>query len=591
MTALPQELTSHVPESAAQPAPMRHGAAFLGFVLLACLFTFPAVLRLGSHILGMDDAHYFVWELWWFHRAVFELHTDPLHTNLLFYPTPSVPLIWSTPVNLLPGMALVGLVGPVAAYNLLVLSGLVLAGYGAYRLAYRFVKRRDAAFLAGLIFAFAPAHMAQVMDGHLGVLTIQWVPFSLLALLRLHDRLSWSRAAVFALTLALVLGSDLYVAIYFLGTLGLAGAVWALKHRPAPRFLAWAGGATMAAVLAVLPFHLPTWRNLQGATTNAEQGLTVHQFGQDVVQLLLPAPFHPLFGRVSWPLYGHITNRDAWGTLGLTVLVLAALALWKRRDALTRFWAWVSGIALVGSLGTYLNVAGPTRVPLPYLLVTYVPVIKSLRVPDRLAEVTALGLAMLAAAGSAWWLTRLGRRALWVFAGLLAAIGLEYLVHAPFPTTSAAVPGFYQALATNPAAGALLEIPNGDANWGGPTHTWMYYQTVHHRPLVVGHTHRIPNGALDYIYHTPIVDTLAHVGWGGLPPELRGPAGRAGFQRLADDGITHIVVHEIPGVFAGAGYQRLVADLTRLLGAPVYQEPGMAAFLTPAPHVRLGHGR
>jgi hypothetical protein len=442
-----------------------------------------------------------------------------------------------------------------------------------------------------MVFAFAPAHMAQVVGGHLGVMTIQWVPFCLLALLRLRDRPGLARAAVFALTLALVLGSDLYVAIYFLGTLGLVGAGWAVRHRPERRFLAWAGGGAIAALLAVLPFHLPTWRNLQGAATTVDQGLTVHQFGEDVVQLLFPSPFHPIFGRLSASLYGHVTNHDAWGTLGLSVLALAALALWKRRDALTRFWGWVSAVAIVGSLGTFLHVAGPTRVPLPYALLTYVPVIKNLRVPARLGEVAALGLAMLVAAGAAWWLPRLGRRGRAVFVGLVAAIGVEYMANAPFPTSAAAVPAFYQALAQNPRAGALLELPNGDANWGGPTHTWMYYQTVHHRPLVVGHTHRVPDGALDYIYGTPLVTALAHVGPDGLPPALRGRAGAAAAQQLADDGITHVVIHRVPGLCDEPVYGRMVGQLTELLGAPVYQEPGMAAFVTPPPHVRPRHGR
>ncbi|MFN3428798.1 MAG: hypothetical protein ACK46X_02470, partial [Candidatus Sericytochromatia bacterium] len=475
--ALPHEPMT-APEAPA-PARVAHWPAAIGFALMALVMTLPAAPRLATHILGAGDSAYFVWELWWFHHAAFVRHADPLLTDMLYHPQSGVPLIWSTPINLLPGMVLVGLLGPVMAYNTLVLAGLALAGYGAYRLAFALVGDRRAAFLAGLIFALAPAHMAQLAGGHLGVMSVQWVPFCALALLSLYAAPTWRRAGLFGLTVALVAATDLYVAAYFFGTLAVAFVgyhAWRDRARLlSPAFSLKAAIAAVAGLAATVPFHVPTWRTLQGATSNTAQAATVDRFGQDLLQLLLPAPGHPLLGWLSHPLSGRIANTDSWGTLGWVALALAGIGLWRRRDDLTRFWALFTGLAVVGALGTWLHVAGAKLLPMPYMLAVQLPVIKSLRVPGRLAEIAALGLAVLAAAGAAWWFNRLGERARWAFVALGAAIALEYAAFMPFPTTSAAVPPFYRTLAADAPARAILELPNGDENWGGPTHRWMFY--------------------------------------------------------------------------------------------------------------------
>lgn len=584
MAALPDDPWPAAPAAQAPPARPAHWPALVGYLAVAFALTFPGVLRLGSHTLGTSDALYFVWELWWFHHAAFVLHTDPLVTPLLFHPTPSVPLIWSTPVNLLPGMALVGLLGPVGTYNLLVLTAIVLSGYGAYRLAWHGVRDRRAAFLAGLIFAFAPAHMGQVIVGHLGVLSVQWTPFCALALWRLAEAPSWRRAAVFAVTTALVAGSDLYVAIYFFGALALGFVgfgLWRDRARfLAPAFWGRAGVAGLAGLAAVAPFYLATWRNLQGASTTTVQGATVDRFGQDLLQLLLPAPTHPLFGALSRPFAGAIANQDSWGTLSLTAVALAGLALWKRRAWPVGAWGAFTAVALVGSLGTALMVAGAKLAPMPYAIAAQLPVLKALRVPGRLAEIAALGLGLLAAYGLAWWLPRLGDRAPKVFGALVALVGLESLIAMPFPTSPTAVPAFYRSLAATPGGGALLELPNGDLNYGGPTHRWMYYQTIHQRPLVFGHTHRVPNGVSTYYWNDPVVRAIARMGYNGRPLDLAPSDRRSAAGRLAGDGVSHVIVHRVPGMVGAETFALWQRELTELFGAPVYTDAEMAAFET-----------
>jgi hypothetical protein len=71
---------------------------------------------------------------------------------------------------------------PILCYNLLFLSTIVLSGLGMYLLVRELTGHALAAFVAGLVFAFAPYRLAQ--SSHLQVLSSQWMPFVLYGLTR-----------------------------------------------------------------------------------------------------------------------------------------------------------------------------------------------------------------------------------------------------------------------------------------------------------------------------------------------------------------------------------------------------------------------
>ena len=73
----------------------------------------------------------------------------------------------------------------VLCYNLLFLSTFVLSGLGAFLLVRELTGSPRAAFVAGLLYAFAPYRIGQF--SHLQVLSSQWMPFALYALRRYFD--------------------------------------------------------------------------------------------------------------------------------------------------------------------------------------------------------------------------------------------------------------------------------------------------------------------------------------------------------------------------------------------------------------------
>ena len=89
-------------------------------------------------------------------------------------------------IQILPVYALTGNI--VFSYNLLFLSTFVLSGLGTYLFVREVTGSQRAAFVAGLIYAFAPYRVPQF--AHLQVISSQWMPFALYGLRRYFDRVT-----------------------------------------------------------------------------------------------------------------------------------------------------------------------------------------------------------------------------------------------------------------------------------------------------------------------------------------------------------------------------------------------------------------
>ena len=186
---------------------------------------------------------------------------------------------------------------PILCYNLLFLSSIVLAGLGMYLLVRELTGNTLAAFIAGLLFAFAPYRLPQ--SGHLQVLTSQWMPFVLYGLLRyFHTRRLRPLAGA---TLALVaqnLSSGYY--LLFFMPFAVAFALWQVVHlglwRNRRMWLELSGAAVAVAAMTA-PFLLP-YGALRGQGF-AERSLNeVFRFSADVYSYGTASGEQQLWGTV-----------------------------------------------------------------------------------------------------------------------------------------------------------------------------------------------------------------------------------------------------------------------------------------------------
>ena len=594
----------------------RHLLALLGYGVLTIIVTYPAALRLSSHIPGGGDAPWFLWQLWWFKHAIVDLRQSPLVTDLLYYPLTQVPVNWQSPFNEIFGISLQGSIGLVASYNLLVLGGFVLSGYCMYLLTLRVIRRNDLAFVGGLIFAFSAYHGVRGL-GHLSLATVQWLPLALLLLINFWQHPSPRRAVAAGVGTALAALASPYYLAYFLLPVGIVGATYVAVYRRTElrRPELWRNAAIMILVGGALaaPFY---WDYLRSspeqvdAAQKAAAGVSV--YSADLASWLLPARENPIWQNVTRSFYRRFfSGNRAESTLFFgflpPLLALGSLLLRPRRgQSSLRFWQALAVVGFLLSFGPVLHVLQkPVLGWMPYRLFMLLPGAYAFRAPSRVGITGILAAIILA-----MWVVKvvMEKRPAWPWRGLLTGWSILLLVNLsvgfPYPSTSARIPALYETIRSNPNPGALLELPSGEI-YQDDTSWYMYFQTYHQRPIMSGYLGRrperlqIPEQTLPFINRFFIQDwdSIFAGDWGKLvkwpdaaellaghwPDDIRNsPA------ILHDLGIRYVLLHNDltrPGFFESAALL-----LSQSLGPPLSRDANTLLYAVPSvPPIRRGN--
>lgn len=513
--------------------------ALLLYTVLSVAYAWPLLLHFTDGLAGDGfDMYVFQWGNWWIPRALCS-GQSPYHTHMIFYPVGANLFFHSFSwLNTAIWWILKEVVGNIAAYNFTVWWSWPLSGLGAFLLAAEILDDRRAALIAGLVYAFFPYHFAQ--RNHLNLLSVQWIPFSVLYLMRAVQGRRVRDGVLAGLFLALcgLSGWHLLTLTVMLGALWVLYAWLTERHR-------WAGGSWRA-VLALVstlfvltgPLLLPIVWDWFINPYGQDPYLGKEQETQtDLVAYFLPNLYHPVWGEVAAPVHSRfLRNKDHAVALGYVPLLLLISQL--NRRGMQGKWFWLIGLLgfLVLALGPFPRVNGVPypHIPLPYRLVGWVPLVSSLRTPERFNIIVALCLAM--AVGSAIeklteCLPQRFRSGVYVVVGLLILV--EYWAW-PFPTTSPDIPRFYYQLADEPGECAILDLPMSN----DLSKLYMFYQTVHQKPVVVGHVSRPPAESYTFIEQNQFLRTMWHR---GRPDPSTQPT--IELAQLADAGICYIVIH------------------------------------------------
>ncbi len=194
-------------------------AVVLGYVLAASAFTWPLPLHLGTHFTADPggDTGVYVWNQWVFHQELTTGH-NPLATEKILSLTSRVDLTqhnYTAFLNLL-ALPLISQFGIVTAFNVVFLFVTVLNGLAAYGLMRRATSAsRVEAFLAGLVFGWAPAMVART-TGHFSLVAAAALPAFLWALINADRSRSTKDAVLVGLCMAWAALSDAYYSVYCL---------------------------------------------------------------------------------------------------------------------------------------------------------------------------------------------------------------------------------------------------------------------------------------------------------------------------------------------------------------------------------------
>ena len=310
----------------------------LSYSLLTLLLTHPLLFNLNRAVPNdIGDPLLNVWILAWDSHA---LLTDPLNlfNANIFQPLPNTLAysehLISSALLILPLQLFVA--EPVVAYNLSLLLTFPLAGFGMYLLTLRWTGRREAAFIGGLIFAFAPYRFAAI--AHLQLLTCHWLPFALLFLDKLMAPTSKSarkHQLALALFLTLQLLASWYLAVYTGLILGLYLLIGVMVRRISLRGMSrlmLPGGLTL---LLILPFAWP-YLSLLDELRQARPLNLALSLAARPTDFLAAAPFNRLAG----PLTESFRSRPGFteentlfvGLVAPLLVGLAVFAIFRKQN-------------------------------------------------------------------------------------------------------------------------------------------------------------------------------------------------------------------------------------------------------------------
>lgn len=467
-------------------------AWLLVYFTLAVAATWPLARDARDHVYGLGTPPLNVWAMGWVRHqlvraplALFDANAFyPYDKTLAFSEHLFLPALLSWPVAALSGNL-------VLAHNLTALLTLALAGLGMQLLARELTGDAWAAGAAGALYAFHTWNVNELI--RLQILSNQWFPFLLLALVRYFAAPSRRRALAAAAAYVAQAASCMYWWLYapFVALAALVALQWRTRLRW--RRLMPLALALGTALLATLPLAWPYLTNAHD--WGFQRGLPDSVGLERWLDVL---PGNVLYARLGT---AHV-NQDAAHFVGILALALALLGAWRGFGPRAGRGLWVA-LALGGlafSLGPELRVGERLLAPGPYrLLYEFVPGFRNVRYPERFALVCMLGLAPLVAAGVAALRVRLwpsdGRESR-AFA-LLAAL-LVFSEHyaaplrlAPLPP-AARLPAVYAWLGRQPDVHVVAEVPVGRHLMERLDAEPMYHSTAHWKRTVQGFTGYFP---------------------------------------------------------------------------------------------------
>jgi hypothetical protein len=573
------------------------------YTTLAVALTWPLVQHLATHVPGSYtwafDEYTFLWNSWWLRHSLFDLGQNPLQSSYIFYPLGiSLVLYTYNLFNALISLPFQPFLSLPTISNLTFLFATILSGYGTFLLVEYLLHNTEhpisepqypararywgldigygAAFLAGAIYAFGSYRMVYAAIGHYDLWSTEWIPFYALFLIktirepRLRNAIVAGVFLVLALLCEMTLGVFLAMLTLIVVTFVLGRQARASVAGGLPALFGRLSVLGLVTIVLYAPLLVPILHEMAVGYDLSGWG-DAQKLSADLVGLFTPTALNPLGGDWTTTLrqVREGTSRFldvntlflGWATLALAI---AGAVRYRRRLA-----AWIASTVVFAlfSLGPLLQINGRStfdldglavNVPLPFILLHYIPVVKANRVPNRFSVVLMLALAVLAGFGAYWLLGKVARlrmpgSRILLPAGtaLLAVLILFSYWSVPLPLTDARIPPVYKEIAAEPGDFAILQLPMGWRNsfgvQGAESTQTQYYQAYHHKRLLSGNISRNPPFKFDYFRGVPILDsliTLETYGQVGAERRAADRATAADFMSFYD--IRYVVV--APGV-------------------------------------------
>jgi hypothetical protein len=485
------------------------------------MLTFPLIMHMGNG-LDIGDPALNTWILAW---DVHALVTDPLNlfnTNI-FYPVTENTLAFSDHLfadMLIAFPVIIITHNPILAYNIILFVSFIASGYAIFLLIDHYIADKYSAFIGGVIFAFCTIRFAHF--GHLQLLTVQWLPLSLLYIDKFLHKDNFNNWLLLLIFYLLQVLSGWYYAFYVTLSLGIYAIYIFLANKEIRAKLFQRSFQFKSILFFVLTIAFVAPFAIHYIQAASEYGFVrglseVGFYSADLADYLLTTPNSILFGNIVEPI--QIKRNIAEHSLfpGISALLLALYGIFTIRMAkldcksklrisykinnIQFIYLLLAVVAFILSLGTPLHIFGHILyIDMPYkYLYEYLPGFKSLRVPSRFGMIVMISLSVLAGYGANKLISTksMKNNILLVVLFLFLIVESLYIpVNVGIMPVNKEIPEVYKWLSNETGSFAIVELPTSYKIQKGHTFwrdtEYMYYSTYHWKKLFNGYSGFLP---------------------------------------------------------------------------------------------------
>lgn len=597
-----------------------HAAVFIIYLIIASLMFWNISGALSSKVVnGGGDVYQSLWGLWWVPYSIFTLHQTPYLTSYLFYPL-GANLVSETmsPLAGIITAPLQAIAGLAVTYNFIFFMSFALGGLFMFMLARYLTKNSYAAFIAGLIFAFSPVHIAQSFS-HLQWTTIEFIPLFVLYLLLMFREKKMKYALYAAIAFVfLTFAGDVEQGIMMVAFVLVSIILFLVLERKEilnKYFMINIAALVVFLLIIASPFLVSMVLNLGTAFSSAGQLSDIAHnmlYSDNLASFFLPSYYNGIFhgiysGSLLQSIYGttyqgvayspDITEKASY--LGYSVILLALLALYhehrknKMRDII--YWIAILVVFALLAIGPNIQILGTaTGIPTLYSIYRAIPLFSLVREPGRFDVVVTLALAVLAAIG----FDHLSKSKYNMGSPLVLAVVFTVLILIEYNgmplsssfantlTTGAVIPSGYSQIRVIPGNFSVLELPalpnltSGSFLYPGES---MYYQTSFEKPIFGGYTTRTNASEQQLLENVPLIVSAGYLQSGNgfvYPyPIIEEYSNLTLFWLTA---YRVGVVSVINNAYSPGELNTLQSYLFSLFGNPIYQDANVTIYSTQA---------
>lgn len=517
--------------------------SFVIFLFLSIYITFPLIFHLGDYSTGFGDELVIAWiQNWVIHAlttnpfSLFEANIYyPYHNSLAF----SEHFLISSILSILP-YKIIG--EPIAVVNFTLISSLIMLGFFMYLLIYYLTKDFILSILGGLLIIFSPVTLDKVV--HLQILSIQWIPLSLLFFLIFLNKYK-TRYLILSLVFFVIQTYNSFLPGYFIifTYLILYVNLYIYKRIVFKKVVTKRNILiTFLFILLLIPIIVPYYKVSREFNYTRDIRDAIH-FALQPQDLLYPNQYTKFQASLVKIFPSNSLSRTGYVGFAFSILTIITLVYFltrfKKKEIAYNSFVITAIFGLLMSFGPLLHWNGrtihdPFPVPLPYALLYYIfPGFQGIRNSARWEMLFVL---MMSVAIS-WFLFRVLKekssiKRNFMYIILISIVVIEY----NFPMKFVEVPQkkdfpkVYKWLTTTSQNAKVIELPIYNWNMWPYTHNELlrqYYGTIHFRKTVNGYS-----GFSPIPWQKMIVETMS---------EFPSGSSISYFKKI---GVNYIVIHK-----------------------------------------------